>query len=284
MGKLIGSKASRRRAKRFEENLKNYYSLKEDNDVRNHDELITKAREEDQKLAQAVQLMNAKTRSRSKILEEYENVFHKNFTEVLTGLMAQITTESNLLEDTDIDKEALFESYKETFEYLYETDQILVEDSPVFSRLGGRVASYVGSAQEVLSKDELANVIASIYVNDPEMINPLVSNIQDKIANCIKEEKLSVQAKHNLTEDQQMMSRFLIRKKRGADKTLFRKLLEGGVNNSVNVTNLSEEATSEVMENSLAEAVAVYALLECLNTSKLVKFDNHLIKGYINYG
>lgn len=228
--------------------------------------------------------MNAKSRSRSKILEEYENIFHKNFTEVLTGLMAKVTMESNLLEDSDIDQRVLFESYKEAFKYLYETDQILIEDSPVFSSLGGRVASYVGSAQEVLSQEELTNVIASIYVNDPEMINPLVSNIQDKIANCIKEEKLSVQAKQNLTEDQQMLSRFLIRKKRGADKTLFRKLLESGVNNSVNVTNLSEEATAEVMEHSMAEAVAVYALLECLNTSKLVKFDNHLIKGFINYG
>ena len=284
MGNLIGSKASRRRAKRFEENLKKYYSLKEDNDVRNHDEMIAKAREEDQKLSQAVQLMNAKARSRSKILEEYENIFHKNFTEVLTGVMAMVTMESNLLEDSDIDQTALFESYKEAFKYLYETDQILVEDSPVFSRLGGRVASYVGSAQEVLSPEELSNVIDTIYVNDPEMINPLVSNIQDKIANCIKEEKLSVQAKQNLTEDQQMLSRFLIRKKRGADKTLFRKPLERGVHNSVNVTNLSEEATAEVMEHSMAEAVAVYALLECLNTSKLVKFDNHLIKGFINYG
>lgn len=283
---MIMPQASLARARRFEQNLKEYQTLKEEQILSQEEEAIKVDMEREDKLMSAVYRTAVRHGGVSKQLEEYEELFHKNFMKVITSVMALVTTEALLL-DNDVDKEAIYEAYKEAFEYLYETDQILLSTSPVFERLGGRAVTYIGGAQEVLSDEELSNVISNIYVNDPEMIQPLVSNIQDKVAACITDEKRSILAKNNLTEDQLLVENFLNRKSKAPAKPLFRKLLEDGVNQSVGnlnvVTSLSEEATTEVMESSLTNAIVTYTLLECLNTSKLAVFPEEAVDSYINY-
>ena len=284
---MIMPQASLARARRFEQNLKEYQTLKEEQDLSQQEEALKADKERDEELMSAVYRTAVRHGGVGKQLEEYEELFHKNFVKVITGIMALVTTEALLL-DNDIDKEVIYEAYQETFEYLYETDQILLANSPVFERLGGRAVTYIGGAQEVLSDEELSNVISNIYVNDPEMIQPLVSNIQDKVTACITDEKRSILAKNNLTEDQLLVEKFLNRKGKAPAKPLFRKLLEDGVNQSVGnldvVTSLSEEATTEVMESSLVSAIMTYTLLECLNTSKLTVFPEEAVDSYINYG
>lgn len=286
MGNLIMPQATRRKAVRHEENLRDYHAVQEEAVDAKTAELLAADKERDDALKAAVAHTAAKHGRVAKELEDYEETFHRNFTKVLTGLMALVTTEAVLL-DEEINKEELYTSFQEAYAYLYETDQIQVADSPVFDRLGGRAATYVGGATTDLSDEEISNIISNIYVNDPEMINPLVSNVQDKVASCIKEEKLSVLAKQNMTEDQKLVETFLVRKSKAPTKPLFRKLLEDGVSSSIDlesVTHLSEEATTEVMENSLTTAIVTYTLLECLNTSKLVEFPEGSIDSYINYG
>ena len=283
---MIMPQASLARARRFEQNLKEYQTLKEEQILSQEEEALKADKERDAELLSAVYRTAVRHGGISKQLEEYEELFHKNFVKVITGVMALVTTEALLL-DNDVDKEAIYEAYQEAFEYLYENDQILLSTSPVFERLGGRAVTYIGGAQEVLSDEELSNVISNIYVNDPEMIQPLVSNIQDKVATCITDEKRSILAKNNLTEDQLLVENFLNRKSKAPAKPLFRKLLEDGVNQSVGnlnvVTSLSEEATTEVMESSLTNAIVTYTLLECLNTSKLTVFPEEAVDSYINY-
>ena len=283
---MIMPQASLARARRFEQNLNEYQTLKEEQILSQEEEALKTDKERDAELMSAVYRTAVRHGGISKQLEEYEELFHKNFVKVITGVMALVTTEALLL-DNDVDKEAIYEAYQEAFEYLYENDQILLSTSPVFERLGGRAVTYIGGAQEVLSDEELSNVISNIYVNDPEMIQPLVSNIQDKVAACITDEKRSILAKNNLTEDQLLVENFLNRKSKAPDKPLFRKLLEDGVNQSVGnlniVTSLSEEATTEVMESSLTNAIVTYTLLECLNTSKLAVFPEEAVDSYINY-
>lgn len=286
MGKLLAPQATRRRARRFEDNIKNYNATREAAEEAKLSDLLAADRERDDAMKAMVSQTVSKYGKLSRELEQYEEIFHKNFFNVMTNVMALITTESVLLDD-DVNKEELYESFLEAYQYLYETDQILVANSPVFDKLAGRAVTYIGGASEVLSDEEISNIVSNIFVNDPEMINPLIVNVQDKVAASIKEEKLSVLAKQNLTEDQKTVETFLTRKSKAPTKPLFRKLLEDGVSSSIDlntVTHLSEEATTKVMENSLTTAIVTYTLLECLNTSRLVVFSEGTIDGYINYG
>ena len=285
--KLITPQATRRKAKRFENQLRSYTVAQEQAELASIEDFRREAAERDAKVKEVLTSTLAKAKqTASKQMEDYDEIFHRNFANVLTSLMALVTTEAVLLDDEDVNKDDLFESFKEAYSYLYENDQISLAASPTFEKLGGRAVSYVGSADEVLSDEQISNIVSSIYVNDPEMINPLINTVQEKVASCIKEEKKSILAKQNLSEDQILVEQRLRRKSKTPLKPLFRKLLEDGISSSMNVTgtaSLSEEAATSVMENSLTGAIATYTLLECLNTSKLAAFSDVNVRGFINY-
>ena len=148
MGKLLAPQATRRRARRFEDNIKNYNATREAAEEAKLSDLLAADRERDDAMKAMVSQTVSKYGKLSRELEQYEEIFHKNFFNVMTNVMALITTESVLLDD-DVNKEELYESFLEAYQYLYETDQILVANSPVFDKLAGRAVTYIGGASEV---------------------------------------------------------------------------------------------------------------------------------------
>lgn len=282
---LISSKASLERSRRFTRNLTEAEEQQKAKEEAAKAELDRQTEAENDKMLAAVASTSRKRRQVARELEEVEEAYHHNFSKTITSLMAYITTEAVLLDSVDA-KAEIFKQFQEAYEFLYEEDQISLEASPTFQKLGGRVATYVSSADHKLTDEEISNIVSFIYVDDPEMIHPLISLVQDKVATSVKEEKKAIVARQNLSEDQQVMSGYLNRKAKAPSKTLFRKLLEDGMSSSIDLNDpitLTEEATSLLMENSLDEAVAIYTLLETLNTSKLRSIPRRELEEFINY-
>lgn len=285
MSQLTAPQATLSRHRRFTEGLKQVEVERQAKEDAAKLEIERQDADREAKMQEAMLRTVSRKKEVRKELELQEEVYHENFFNTITSLMAYITTEAVLLDD-GVNKDVIYSSYKEAYEYLYENDIISLQASPTFEKLGGRVASYVATADRKLTDEEIANIVSNIYVNDPEMIDPLTSNVQDKVATSVEEEKKAILARQNLTEDQQHISGYLSRRSKAPIKPLFRKLLEDGVSSSINLedpTSLSEEATKMLMEDSLDQAVCIYTLLETLHTSKLMEIPRKTIEEFINY-
>lgn len=281
MGKLITPKSTTRRRHIFEANMIETFKTLEESAKEKEVEKMKSVKEDVDFLATSIDNDFKIKTSKSKSLVEQEEIFHENFSNCISGLVSLVVVESLLLDEEEIGdkKETIFNTVREEVKKLYEEDVIKLSESPVFTHMAGQITGMIDRGDEKLNDDELANVISSIYVNNPDMIDPLKDSVQDKVVSAVSDEKELIKVKQNLNEDQIFVAENIKGNKIGYSKPLFRKLIE-----NVIIGNEEDLLAEEVnLGSSMSQAILEYTLAETLNTSNLIKIDMKALREAVKY-
>ena len=284
MNKLVSPIASKRRRQAINENLENYYKQQEKQTL--NENVILEAQKETEKeeeLALARDVAR-KDKERRDSFKDNTDDFDHNVKETLSSLFGVIVYEALPIDDEakEEDSEAIIEGAKDIFKTLYESESVIITQSPTFKEYTGTVVKHIDNFKGRLSQEQIEEVLSTIFSDHYIDLSNTIKNVYDKSANAIRTETEIKNYREEKYDDDfiKTNSNYV---KENFTPTLFRYLNESVIEQITKSDDVSKLKRQDILNISLAESLSRYVILETLNTTKLIEFDMDSLKNTIKY-
>lgn len=284
MNNLIAPVSTRERRRKLNENIEKYFKEKKNEEsnsqILNEAVSIAKTETTYNALNESLKKEKAVRDSFSVVNEEFDY----NVKETLGNLFGMLVFESLPIdpEVKNLDARSIIENASDVFKTLYESNTVVLTQSPTFKDYAGSVVKQVENLSDRLSEEQIEDILETIFSDHHIDIGNTITNIYDKSANAIRTETKikefrgeEYDLEHISTNSNYVHENFT--------PTLFRYLNESKIENITKSEGIDKLRREDILNISLAESLTDYVILETLNTTKLVEFDMDSLKRRIRY-